>query len=59
MGALIPQPCVPMTAGPWTPGSRTVMVGEERALPDDCRCFCQWGGRIQVTNPGQTDVEVD
>ena len=27
MGALVPMPCIPMTAAPWMPGSPTVLIG--------------------------------
>jgi len=28
-------------------------------LNDTSQCVCQWGGRIQVQDAGQADVEVD
>ena len=28
-------------------------------LSDACKCICQWGGAIQVQDPGQTEIEVD
>jgi hypothetical protein len=59
MGTLTPQPCVPMTAGPWTPGSQSVTVDDQPALTDACQCTCQWGGAIQVQDAGQTDSEID
>ena len=59
MGVLTPQPCIPMTTAPWTPGSQTVTIGGQPALNDSCMCTCQWGGQIQVQNPGQTTTEVD
>jgi hypothetical protein len=59
MGVLTPQPCVPMTTAPWTPGAQTVTVGEHAALSDACMCACQWGGQIEVQDAGQTEVEID
>src|ERR1700733_6710362 len=35
MGVLTPQPCIPVTTGPWAPGSPTVLVGGNPALTDD------------------------
>ena len=29
LGVLTPQPCMPVIAAPWAPGSATVMVGEQ------------------------------
>jgi hypothetical protein len=60
-GVLTPQPCVPAAAGPWTPGSKSVAItgGGPAMLSDACQCFCQWGGRIQVQDAGQAEIEVD
>jgi hypothetical protein len=58
-GVLTPQPCVPMTTTPWTPGSQSVTVGGQPAVSDACQLACQWGGQIQVESAGQSDVEVD
>ncbi|MGH7439406.1 MAG: DUF4280 domain-containing protein [Polyangiaceae bacterium] len=59
MGALTPQPCIPMTSAPWTPGSTSVTIAGQPALNDSCMCMCTWGGQIQVQSGGQTDVDVD
>jgi hypothetical protein len=59
MGALTPQPCMPMTTAPWTPGSTSVTIAGQAALNDSSQLVCQWGGQIQITSPGQSDVEVD
>jgi hypothetical protein len=59
MGVLTPQPCMPMTTAPWTPGSQSVTIGGQPALSDSCQLLCQWGGQIQVQSAGQTDIEVD
>lgn len=58
MGVLTPQPCIPVTTAPWTPGSPTVMIGFQPALNSTSTCMCAWAGVIQITNPGQTKVDV-
>lgn len=58
-GVLTPQPCMPMTTAPWTPGSTSVTIAGQPALSDSCQLVCQWGGQIQVQSAGQTDVEVE
>ena len=59
MGVLTPQPCVPMTTAPWQPGSTSVTIAGQAAVSDSCQLVCQWGGQIQVTSAGQTDIDVD
>ena len=59
MGVLTPQPCVPVTTAPWTPGSTTVTIASKAALTADCTCSCQWAGTIQITDAGQTIIDVD
>lgn len=58
MGVLTPQPCIPVTTGPWVPGSPTVLVGGNPALTDDSMCMCMWAGQISITDPGQVSVSV-
>jgi len=55
-GVLTPQPCIPVTTAPWTPGSATVTVGGTPALTDSSQCLCMWGGSISITSAGQTTV---
>ncbi len=55
-GVLTPQPCIPMTAAPWTPGSSTVTVGGTPALTSSSTCMCTWGGSISITQAGQATV---
>lgn len=50
----VPTPCVPATAGPWTPGSHTVMVRGAPALNNTSTCTCTIGGVISIANPGTT-----
>ena len=58
-GVLTPQPCMPATAGPWTPGSSLVTLGGKAALTADSKCTCSFGGQISITDPGQTLIDVD
>ena len=54
MGALTPQPCIPMTAvGPWTPGAPAVLIKNIPALDKSSMLMCMWAGTITVQNPGQ------
>lgn len=58
LGVLTPMPCVPLTTSPWAPGAPTVLIGNMPALDSNSKLMCNWGGVIQITNPGQTTVEV-
>lgn len=58
MGALTPQPCVPVIPAPWSPGSTIVTLDGKKALTSDSRCNCAWTGSIEITDPG-TAVESD
>ena len=58
MGALTPMPCVPVTTAPWAPGSPTVLIGGQPALNNTCKLMCNWGGVIQITYPGTTNIMV-
>ncbi len=58
LGVLTPMPCIPVTAAPWAPGSPTVLVGNMPALNNSSKCMCNWGGVIQITNPGQVTIQV-
>ena len=49
LGVLTPQPCIPATSAPWTPGSLTE-VSSQPALNNVSICMCQWGGVISVLN---------
>ncbi len=52
-GALTPQPCVPATGTPWTPGALTVQAGGLPCVPISSMCQCAWGGVITVDVPDQ------
>ncbi len=53
MGVLTPQPCIPVTSAPWTPGSSSVMAGNLPVVNNTCQLMCNWGGVITFTTPGQ------
>ncbi len=53
-GVLTPQPCVPVTTSPWTPGAMNVQLGNASALNNTSICMCAYGGVITVAFPGQT-----
>jgi hypothetical protein len=58
LGALTPQPCVPVIPGPWVPGAPTVLIANMPALDNTCKLMCAWAGVIQITNAGQSTVEI-
>ncbi len=58
LGVLTPMPCMPVIAAPWAPGSPTVMIANKPALNNSSKCMCNWGGVIQITNPGTTNIQV-
>ncbi len=58
LGVLTPMPCIPVTTAPWAPGSPTVLVGNYPALNNSSKLMCNWGGVIQITNPGTTNIQV-
>jgi hypothetical protein len=58
MGVLTPQPCIPVTTGPWSPGSSTLTIKDFAALTDDSKCACAWGGSITVQDAGSSNQEV-
>ena len=53
MGVLTPQPCIPVTSSPWTPGSPTVTISNCPALNSTSTCMCYWAGVITISYPGQ------
>lgn len=58
LGVLTPQPCVPMTQSPWTPGAAQTMIANMPALHDGCMCNCMWAGVIKVSFAGQVTDQV-
>jgi hypothetical protein len=57
MGVLTPMPCIPATAAPWAPGCPKVLIANMPALESSSKCMCNWGGVIQIVNPGQVAVQ--
>ncbi len=58
MGVLTPMPCIPTIVSPWTPGSATVLVGNNPALNNSSQLMCAFGGCINIKMPGQTQIMV-
>lgn len=58
LGVLTPMPCIPVISAPWTPGSPTVLIGGKPALNQTSKLMCNWGGVIQIVNPGTTSIQV-
>jgi uncharacterized Zn-binding protein involved in type VI secretion len=54
LGVLTPMPCVPVMAGPWTPGAPTTLIGGKPALTAGATAMCSWAGVVTVTFPGST-----
>jgi uncharacterized protein DUF4280 len=52
-GVLTPQPCVPATGAPWTPGSVSAQIGGIPCVLMTSTCQCMWGGTITVVAPEQ------
>jgi len=53
LGVLTPQPCIPVTTTPWTPGVPIVTIANQPALDNISTCSCMWGGLIAILQPGQ------
>ena len=58
LGVLTPQPCIPATSTPWTPGAVTVDIAQLTALDNVSTCSCMWGGVITIANPGQQTKDI-
>jgi hypothetical protein len=58
MGVLTPQPCLPATSSPWSPGAVTLQINNLVALDNVSMCNCMWGGVITITDPGQQNVQI-
>lgn len=59
LGVLTPQPCIPATTSPWSPGSPTITIANLKALDDISICNCMWAGVIKIAYAGQTDTIID
>ena len=58
LGTLTPMPCTPMTSAPWIVGAPTVLIGNMPALNNSSKLVCSFGGMIEITNPGQTKIQI-
>lgn len=58
LGVLTPMPCVPVTSAPWVPGVPTFQIANIPAVDSNCKLMCNWGGVIQVVNPGQVSLDI-
>lgn len=58
LGVLTPQPCIPATISPWTPGALTDLIANQPALDNSSICMCMWAGVITVADPGQTTTMI-
>lgn len=58
LGVLTPQPCIPATSSPWTPGAPQTLIAGQPALDNISVCMCNWAGVITITNPGQTKTQI-
>ena len=58
LGVLTPMPCIPVTAAPWAPGSPTILIGNMPALNNSSKLLCNWGGVIEITQPGQMTTTI-
>ena len=58
LGVLVPQPCIPVTTTPWTPGAPTVLIGGMPALDNMSKLMCTWAGVISINMPGQMTHDI-
>ena len=58
LGTPTPAPCVPVIPAPWQTGAQKVLIAEIPALDNTGTLNCAWAGVIQITNAGQTTVEI-
>lgn len=57
MGALTPQPCMPVAMGTWIPVNPGLLAGGVPCLTSDSQMICANGmGVIHIQSPGQTKV---
>lgn len=56
LGVLTPMPCIPVVAGPWSPGSANTTLCGAKALTEDSKCTCSWAGSISINSSGQTKM---
>lgn len=58
LGVLTPMPCIPVVPAPWAPSAPTLLIGGKPALNQNSKAMCTWGGVIQITNPGNTNLMI-
>lgn len=58
LGVLTPMPCIPVTTAPWSTGSPTVLVANFPAINNTSKLICAYGGVIQVSYPGQINIQI-
>ena len=58
LGVLTPQPCIPVTTSPWSPGSATVQINGAPALTATSMCQCAWGG-VDHDLQSRADADAD
>ena len=58
MGTPTPAPCVPVIAGPWSPGATKTKFNNITALEDGSTCNCSYGGTISIKSAGQTSIDI-
>lgn len=58
LGVLTPMPCVPVISAPWSPGCSNVLIANFPALNNTSKAMCNWGGVIQIINPGQMNIQI-
>lgn len=57
-GVLTPAMCIPALTTPWAPGSPKCVIAGKPALNNSSKLMCMYGGVIEVTNPGQNNIQV-
>ena len=57
-GVLTPQPCIPVTTAPWSPGATKTTIDGRPALVTGSTCNCTWSGTIEISDPASA-IEVD
>ena len=56
-GVLTPQPCIPVTTAPWSPGAGISTLNGVKLLTDDSTCKCTWTGTIKIDKAG-SEIDV-
>ncbi|MBE6902798.1 MAG: DUF4280 domain-containing protein [Ruminococcaceae bacterium] len=57
-GVLTPMPCIPACTLPWSPGSKSVIIGGKPALNKSSKCACSYGGQITIKSTPATTVQI-